>query len=288
MSLISVFKNFSPVNAASSCHGAFVWKLGGFASTVGKGISGNALFKESLFFRRSALSPADNGDGRLHCGTGFTTQSGVRGDWQWLSGLFSIRRNADPPTHAAKTEKCHGMSRVRAPQTTRCVLVCHGYDLCRLPDGQDMPCRVNPTCPDHQANGTDHNHDTPGHIEWSEGRWPVTSQDTSVFAVRARAGWLAVQCIQAKISKTLDKRSTLIFAANAQNTNWAHPKANILPRICKVEMQQPSLLYYLSKPQSGGILGVCSASLYVRTIRFPTFCRSLPTVRSVSQYPAWS
>ena len=76
----------------------------------------------------------------------------------------------------------------------------------------------------------------------------------------------------------------------AQNKNWAHPKANTLPRICKVEMQQASLLYYSAKPQSGGILGcalVCPTSLYVRTIRFPTFCRSLPSVGAYSQYPAY-
>ena len=62
----------------------------------------------------------------------------------------------------------------------------------------------------------------------------------------------------------------------AQNKNWAHPKATTLPRICKVEMQQASLLYYSAKPQSGGIWGcalVCPKSLYVRTIRFPMFCR---------------
>ena len=56
-------------------------------------------------------------------------------------------------------------------------------------------------------------------------------------------------------------------------------------------MQQASLLYYSAKPQSGGILGcalVCPTSLYVRTIRFPTFCRSLPSVGAYSQYPAWS
>ena len=41
----------------------------------------------------------------------------------------------------------------------------------------------------------------------------------------------------------------------AQNKNWAHPKANTLPRICKVEMQQASLLDYSAKPQSGGIWG---------------------------------
>ena len=30
------------------------------------------------------------------------------------------------------------MSWVRAPQATRCVLVCHGHDPCCLPDGEDM------------------------------------------------------------------------------------------------------------------------------------------------------
>ena len=74
----------------------------------------------------------------------------------------------------------------------------------------------------------------------------------------------------------------------AQNKNWADPKANTLPRICKVEMQQASLLCYSAKTPIWGHLGVCPTSLYVRTIRFPTFCRSLPSVRSVSQYPAWS
>ena len=77
----------------------------------------------------------------------------------------------------------------------------------------------------------------------------------------------------------------------AQNKNWAHPKATTLPRICKVEMQQASLLYYSAKPQSGGILGcalVCPTSLYVRTIRFPMFCRSLPSVGAYPQYPACS
>ena len=41
----------------------------------------------------------------------------------------------------------------------------------------------------------------------------------------------------------------------AQNKNWAHPKANTLPRIYKVEMEPASLLFYLAKPQSGGIWG---------------------------------
>ena len=48
-------------------------------------------------------------------------------------------------------------------------------------------------------------------------------------------------------------RNTLIFAA--QNKKWAHPKVTTLPRICKVEMQHASLLYYSAQPQSGGIWG---------------------------------
>ena len=71
----------------------------------------------------------------------------------------------------------------------------------------------------------------------------------------------------------------------AQNKSWAHPKAITLPRIYKVEMEHASLLFHLAKPQSGGVLG-CATSLYVRTIRFPTFCWSLPSVRSVLS--AWS
>ena len=38
------------------------------------------------------------------------------------------------------------------------------------------------TCPtDNQANGTDHDYDTPGHIKWHEGPWPVTSLESSQF-----------------------------------------------------------------------------------------------------------
>ena len=64
-----------------------------------------------------------------------------------------------------------------------------------------------------------------------------------------------MQCIQAKISKTLDKRSTLILQQIAQNKNRAHPKDTTLPRIYEVEMEHTSLLFYLAKPQSGGHLG---------------------------------
>ena len=104
-----------------------------------------------------------------------------------------------------------------------------------------------------------------------------------------------IQCIQAKISKTLDKRSTLIFAANCTEQKPCELIRKLLPypefEFIKVEMQQASLLYYSAKPQSGGILRcalVCPTSLYVRTILFPTFCRSLPSVGAYSQYPAWS
>ena len=95
-----------------------------------------------------------------------------------------------------------------------------------------------------------------------------------------------LQCIQAKFSKTLDKRSTLIFLQQiAQNKNWAYPKATTLPRICKVEMQHALLLCYSGKTPIWGHFGVCPMSLYVRTIRCPTFCRSLPIVQSVLTVP---
>ena len=38
---------------------------------------------------------------------------------------------------SAKTEKCPGISLVRAPQATRCVMVCHGHDPCHLLGGQE-------------------------------------------------------------------------------------------------------------------------------------------------------
>ena len=94
--------------------------------------------------------------------------------------------------------------------------------------------------------------------------------------------------IRQKFSKLWTSVAHSFLQQIAQNKNRAHPKANTLPRICKVEMQQASLLYYSAKLQSGGIWGVCPTSLYVRTIRFPTFCRSLPSVGAYSQYPAWS
>ena len=77
----------------------------------------------------------------------------------------------------------------------------------------------------------------------------------------------------------------------AQNKSWAHPKAPTLPRIYKVEMEHAFFALLFSKIPIWGHFGLWPMSLYVRTIRFPTFCWSLPSVRSVltrSQYPAWS
>ena len=69
-----------------------------------------------------------------------------------------------------------------------------------------------------------------------------------------------------------------------QNKNWAHPKATTLPRICKVEMQQASLLYYSAKPQSGGILGCalrhCTSEPF-DSRRFVEACRAYRSVLTV-------
>ena len=71
----------------------------------------------------------------------------------------------------------------------------------------------------------------------------------------------------------------------AQNKNWAHPKATTSPRICKVEMQRASLLYYSAKPQSGRIWGCalrhCTSEPF-DSRRFVEACRAY------SLYPAWS
>ena len=72
----------------------------------------------------------------------------------------------------------------------------------------------------------------------------------------------------------------------APNKSWAHPKATTLPRIYKVEMEHASLLFYLAKPQSGGVLGCdlrhCSTSEPFDFRRFVEACGAY------SQYPAWS
>ena len=109
---------------------------------------------------------------------------------------------------------------------------------------------------------------------------------------RCRARKTVYSAFRQKFPKLWTSVAHSFLQQIAQNKNWAHPKATTLPRICKVEMQQASLLYYSAKPQSGGIWGcalVCPTALYVRTILFPTFCRSasVPSVGAYSQYPAW-
>ena len=71
----------------------------------------------------------------------------------------------------------------------------------------------------------------------------------------------------------------------AENKSWAHPKATTLPRIYKVEMEHASLLFYLAKPQCGGVLGCdlrhCTSEPF-------DFWRFVEACRAYSQYSAWS
>ena len=68
----------------------------------------------------------------------------------------------------SSNELCSWMSRVRVLQATWRVLACHGHDPCHLPDGLDISGHAGCilACHDHQANGTDPDHDTPGHSAW--------------------------------------------------------------------------------------------------------------------------
>ena len=119
----------------------------------------------------------------------------------------------------------------------------------------------------------------------------VSTEISIQFSTRSFPNRIEYSAFRQKFPKLWTSVAHSFLEQIAQNKNWAYPKATTLPRICKVEMQQASLLYYSAKPQSGGILGcalVCPTSLYVRTIRFPTFCRSLLSVGAYSQYPAWS
>ena len=116
-----------------------------------------------------------------------------------------------------------------------------------------------------------------------KGIWAVTSS----FAV-PNGACKCYSAFRQKFPKLWTSVAHSFLQQIAQNKNWAHPKATTLPRICKVEMQQASLLYYSAKPQSGGILGcalVCPTSLYVRTIRFPDVLSKLAERRSVLTVP---
>ena len=64
----------------------------------------------------------------------------------------------------------------------------------------------NSACPDPQANGTYHDHDTPGHMEWPQGPWPMTSQNTSQFLLcwRGKKPLLYV-ALDGSLARTINK-----------------------------------------------------------------------------------
>ena len=95
-----------------------------------------------------------------------------------------------------------------------------------------------------------------------------------------------MQCIQAKISKTLDKRSTLILQQIAQNKNRAHPKDTTLPRIYEVERQHTSFLFYLAKPQSGGHLWCALRHCMSEPFDSRRFVEACPAYGAYTVYPA--
>ena len=74
----------------------------------------------------------------------------------------------------------------------------------------------------------------------------------------------------------------------AQNKNWAHPKATALHRIYKVEMEHASLLFYLAKPQSWGILGCDLRHCTSEPFDFRRFVEACRAYGGYSQYSAWS
>ena len=54
--------------------------------------------------------------------------------------------------------------------------------------------------PDHLANGTDHDNDTPEHVKWPEAHSPVTRQDTAQFllwVLELKKGGHACMCLYA-------------------------------------------------------------------------------------------
>ena len=93
-------------------------------------------------------------------------------------------------------------------------------------------------------------------LSWSGVKSPSkcfsNTEPTTIIASRVEKPYSA---FRQKFPKLWTSVAHSFLQQIAQNKNWAHPKATTLPRICKVEMQQASLLYYSAKPQSGGILG---------------------------------
>ena len=97
-----------------------------------------------------------------------------------------------------------------------------------------------------------------------------------------------IQCVQVKFPKLWTSVAHSFLHQIAQNKSWAHPKATTLPRIYTVEMECASLLFYLAKPQPGGILGCdlrhCTSEPF-DSRRFVEACRAYG---AYSQYTAWS
>ena len=77
----------------------------------------------------------------------------------------------------------------------------------------------------------------------------------------------------------LDKRSTLIFAANCTEQELSSSKSYYLTPNLQSRNAASFVALLFSKTPIWGHFGVCSTSLYVRTIRFLTFCQSLPSVQ---------
>ena len=74
----------------------------------------------------------------------------------------------------------------------------------------------------------------------------------------------------------------------AGNKSWAHPKATTLPRIYKVDMEHASFLFYLAKPQSGGVLGCDLRHCTSEPFDFWCCVEACWAYGAYSQYPAWS
>ena len=105
---------------------------------------------------------------------------------------------------------------------------------------------------------------------WESIEWSAIKEENSAFRQKFPKLWTSV--------------AHSFLQQIAQNKKWAHPKASTLPRICKVEMQQASLLHYSAQPQTGGILRF--ALRHFSSEPFDSRrCRTLPSARSVFTVP---
>ena len=111
----------------------------------------------------------------------------------------------------------------------------------------------------------------------------------SLVAFHTLSLWLGgYSAFRQKLPKLWTSVAHSFLQQIAQNKSWAHPKATSSPRIYKVEMEHASLLFYLAKPQSGGVLGCDLCHCTSEPFDFRPFqCWSLPSVdlRSVLTVP---